>query len=204
MPIKAGITTAVALFLLTTIGLGQSNRFDVSLGPAAIASKQSSGNGVVQTPTNSRGFLASLRLRLGPKGSLEVNYGRAKNDQKYSGPPLDYRVHSTVAEFTGAVLFSPFETKKLEPFVLGGAGVLVFTPQTTFVNSIEIPIGADRQTPVAFLYGGGADYRFYHRLAVRLQYRGLFYKAPDFKVRNLNTGAYGHLAEPSVGIVFKF
>jgi len=30
------------------------------------------------------------------------------------------------------------------------------------------------------------------------------YKAPDFGVQNLLTGAYGHLAEPSVGLVVKF
>jgi hypothetical protein len=30
------------------------------------------------------------------------------------------------------------------------------------------------------------------------------YKAPDFKVQNLFTGARGHMAEPSVGIVVKF
>ena len=41
-------------------------------------------------------------------------------------------------------------------------------------------------------------------LALRLQYRGLLYKAPDFKVQNLFTGDQGHLAEPSAGIVIKF
>jgi hypothetical protein len=41
-------------------------------------------------------------------------------------------------------------------------------------------------------------------VALRLQYRGLIYKAPDFNVQNLFTGAKGHMAEPSVGIVVKF
>jgi hypothetical protein len=38
-----------------------------------------------------------------------------------------------------------------------------------------------------------------------LQYRGLLYKAPDFRVPSLLfTGAKGHMAEPSAGIVLKF
>jgi hypothetical protein len=42
-------------------------------------------------------------------------------------------------------------------------------------------------------------------LALRLQYRGLLYKVPDFHVPSLFfTGAKGHMAEPSVGIVVKF
>ncbi len=43
-----------------------------------------------------------------------------------------------------------------------------------------------------------------NHLALRLQYRGLVYKAPSFNVQNLFTGARGHMAEPSVGIVVKF
>ena len=58
-------------------------------------------------------------------------------------------------------------------------------------------IPASQQTKPAFLYGGGFDYRIFssvpfirrssvtNHLALRLQYRGLLYKAPDFKVQNL-------------------
>ena len=75
---------------------------------------------------------------------------------------------------------------------------------------------SSQQTKPAFLYGGGFDYRIFSilpvirkstlskHLALRLEYRGLVYKAPDFNVQNLFTGARGHLAEPSAGIVVKF
>ena len=102
-------------------------------------------------------------------------------------------------------MFSFHEKEKLEPFIFGGAAALVFNPNTTTLNDVSATIPAVRQTKPAFIYGGGADYRVRGQwLAVRLQYRGLVYKAPDFGVQNLFTGAYGHLAEPSVGVVVKF
>jgi len=45
---------------------------------------------------------------------------------------------------------------------------------------------------------------FSSRFALRLQYRGFIYKAPSFDVPGISTDARGHIAEPSVGLVFKF
>jgi hypothetical protein len=63
-----------------------------------------------------------------------------------------------------------------------------------------------------YLFGGGFDYRLPWRLALRLQYRGLYYNAPSFNVNgitsggsvNLATGSKGYMSEPSIGLVFKF
>ena len=41
-------------------------------------------------------------------------------------------------------------------------------------------------------------------LALRFQYRGLFYRAPNFNNPNLFTGSRGHLAEAAGGLVIKF
>ena len=51
-----GIMVA-AFFLLTSIGLGQDNRFDVSLGGGAVIPNQPSGNGTTLTPTKSGAVL---------------------------------------------------------------------------------------------------------------------------------------------------
>jgi opacity protein-like surface antigen len=200
---KAGITAA-ALFLLTSVGMAQDNRFDVSLNVVGVLSKHSEGSGIVLAPTQAGGFLGTIRLRFTPKASVEMNYGRTKNAQIYSAPPFDFRIQSTVSEFTGAFLFSPFQTAKLEPFLVAGTGVLVFNPDATFINSNPGSLGAVRQNEIAWLYGVGADYRFFSRFSLRLQYRGLFYSAPDFRVTRLFTGSKGHMAEPSAGIVFRF
>jgi hypothetical protein len=42
-------------------------------------------------------------------------------------------------------------------------------------------------------------------MALRLQYRGLVYRSPDFGVPGrFFTGTRGHMAEPSIGIAVKF
>ena len=214
---RSGIAMA-AFFLLTSMGWAQDNRFDVSLGGSAVFSKQSTGNGTVLTPTNSGAVLVTGRYRFSEHSSVEINYSHTANSQIYFAAPLTYRIHSTTGEYSGAYVFSFHESDKVEPFVFAGAAALVFYPSydANYINGVQIFIPASQQTKPAFLYGGGFDWRIFsslpliHRsslsnhLALRLQYRGLVYKAPDYKIQNLFTGARGHMAEPSVGIVVKF
>ncbi|MBV9574346.1 MAG: hypothetical protein JOY93_09855 [Acidobacteriales bacterium] len=193
----------------------EGGHFDVALNGAAVISKHSQGNGTIDAPTSSGAFLATFRVRMTPKHSLLINYGHSRNSQIYTVPPNDYRIQAIVSEYTGAYVFSPMESKRFEPFFLAGAGVLKFNPYDTFIDAVQVGVPAVQQTEVAFLYGAGFDYHIFssipfirrlpsEHLALRLQYRGLIYKAPDFSVPGLFTGARGHMAEPSVGIVVKF
>jgi len=214
---RSGIATAV-LFLLTSIAWAQDNTYEFSLGGAAVFSKQSTGNGTVLTPTNSGAVVITGRYRFSEHSSVEINYAHTANSQIYLASPLTYRIQGTIAEYSGAYVFSFHQSAKIEPFVFAGAGALVFYPGYNFntVNGVQTFLPVSQQTKPAFLYGGGLDYKIFSRVplvnrsplinhvALRLQYRGLVYKAPDFRVQNLFTGALGHMAEPSVGIVVKF
>jgi len=212
---KAGLAVA-ALFVLASTAVGQAgNRFDVALGFEGVFPKQTSANGIVLSPTNSGGFLGTFRWRFAEKHSIEINYARTNDSQIYKTPNT-FRIQSNVTEWTGAYVFSPMETKKFEPFVFGGAGILVFNPFSTFVNTVQVPVPSTRQTEFAVLYGVGVDYRVFSsvpglrkaalapHLALRIQYRGLFYKVPNFNNPNLFTGSRGHLAEAAAGLVIKF
>jgi hypothetical protein len=214
---RSGIAMA-AFFLLTSVGWAQDNTYDISLGGAAVLNKQSTGNGTVVTPTNSGAVLITGRYRFSEHSSVEINYSHTANSQIYFAAPLTYRIQGTIAEYSGAYVFSFHQSEKIEPFVFAGAGVLVFYPSygSNTINDVQTYLPATRQNRPAFLYGGGFDWRIFssvplvrrasvtNHLALRLQYRGLVYKAPDFRVQNLFTGARGHMAEPSVGIVVKF
>jgi outer membrane immunogenic protein len=196
----------------------QDNTYEISLGGSAVFSKQSTGNGTVLTPTNSGAVLITGRYRFTEHSSIELNYSHTSNSQIYFSAPLTYRIQGTIAEYSGAYVFSFHQTPRVEPFVFAGAGALVFYPgySSNTINGVQTYLPASQQTQPAFLYGGGFDYRVFSRLpfirrssltkylALRLQYRGLVYKAPAFNVQNLFTGARGHMAEPSVGIVVKF
>jgi hypothetical protein len=212
---RAGLAAA-ALFLLTSAAVGQeSNRVDIGFSAAGLLPKQNTANGIVQTSTKSGAFLGTARWRFTAKHSVEANYARGNDSQIYTTSNI-FRIQSRITELTGAYVFSPVETEKLEPFVFAGAGVLVFNPFNTFINTIPVPIASVKQTEFAVLYGAGVDYKIFSsipgirrtslapHLALRLQYRGLFYKAPNFKNPSLFTGSRGHAAEAAIGVVFKF
>ena len=198
------VAATMAFLVMPSISAAQSNRFDVSIGASGMFAKRSSGNGTTLTPTNSVGFLATARFRLRTKHALAFNYGRASDSQIYSTPPFSYRIQTHVTEYTGAYVFSPVESERFEPFLLAGGGALAFSPYNTFIDGYQVPVAAVKQTEIAFLYGAGVDYKILSFLRLRLQYRGLVYKAPDLSFPGFLTGAKGHLAEPSAGIVIRF
>jgi outer membrane immunogenic protein len=111
------------------------------------------------------------------------------------------RVQANVHEITGSAVVKLPAFAKLQPFALAGGGGLVFDPTGNPGGTFA---GATRETKGAFLYGGGADYRLTHHLALRAEYRGLVYKTPSFNLTSLNTDKFTHVAQPSAGIVFRF
>jgi opacity protein-like surface antigen len=217
---KAGLVGA-AFFLFTLLGVSQDKgHFDASINGAAVFTHASSGNGVQQSATIGSDYFGTFRFKFKPKHSLMFNYGRAKNSQVYQ-TNFDYHVVTSTTEYSGAYVYNLFEKGKFKPFVLVGIGALRFSPQSTWLvlpdfvvgvpNRVQINLNAAKQTNLAYLYGGGLDYRLPWRFALRLQYRGLLYNAPDFKVNptsgsavNFSTGSKGHMAEPSIGLVFRF
>jgi opacity protein-like surface antigen len=192
------------LCVLTSTALSQDGPWDLSVSGAGVLSKQTRGNGIVQAPTQGSGIVASLARRLGSSAALQLNFGHNLNSQKYVSGGVDYRIKSTITEFSGALVFRVLQREKLKPFVLGGGGALIFNPDSTLIDQTAQNIGAQRQTRPAVLYGAGVDCHLFSRLSLRLQYRGLFYSPPNYHVPNLFTGGRGHMAEPSVGLVFNF
>jgi len=210
------------LFFFPSILAAQENRFDFSVNAAGLFTNQSSGNGIVQTATDGGGGFGTFRVRFKAKHSFAFNYGRDKNSQIYKFID-DFHIVTNISEYSFAYMFTPFQKGRFEPFLLAGVGPLRFSPRSTWVDlprltgnvpdNIQINLHAAKQTEVAYLYGLGLDYRLprFTRFAVRLQYRGFLYKAPDFKIDassgssvSFFTGARSHIAEPSAGLVFRF
>jgi opacity protein-like surface antigen len=217
---KAALIVATAL-LSTSLGLCQDKgHFDASFNGAAVFTTESDGNGIRQSATNGSNYFGTFRAKFNAKHSLIFTYGRAKNSQIYQ-TAFDFHVLTTISEYSGAYVYSPFQKGRFEPFALVGAAALRFNPTSTWVvlpdlannvpNRVSINLGAAKQTEPAVLYGVGVDYHLHRRIALRLQYRGFFYQAPDFKVSTASggavsfvTGSRAHMAEPSIGLVFRF
>jgi hypothetical protein len=215
----AGILVA-AFFLCTAAAVAQDGHFDASANFAGAFQNETAGNGITQSATNGANLFATLRVKFKEKHSFVFNYGRARDSQIFQ-ESYDFHVVTHISEYSGAYMFSPFKKGRLETFALAGVGLLRFAPQSTWVilppvngipNNVQTNLYAVRQSQPAFLYGLGMDYKLpYARwFALRLQYRGFLYSNPDFKVTNTSsaisffTGTKGHMAEPSLGLVFRF
>jgi opacity protein-like surface antigen len=175
---------------------------EVSVQGTGFFTKDSDNNGVIQHTTDSGGFLVSYRNRFSRLFGADLSYGYTRNTQLNFTAVGGARVQSDIHETTAAlVAHTPGRIFGLRPFALAGAGALTFNPTNNFGGAF---IGADTQAKAAFVYGGGADYDINDHFALRLEYRGLLYKRPDFGLTALNSDAFTHTAQPSAGFVFRF
>ncbi len=189
--------------LLVGISVAQDSKSDVAVSATGILSKNSSGNGITLDPTKSAGFLASYRYSFTQHSAVEVNYGYTRNSQVFTSGGATPRVSNNMHEVTAAYVykFNKFGGERFQPFVLAGTGAIVFSPRNSVTNQVT---GADTQAKAVFLYGGGVDYKLMKNVALRGEYRGLLYNAPDYGLSTLKTSANGHIAEPTLGIVYRF
>lgn len=197
---KRAATTLVALLLLSLTALAQERRSEISLEGTGFFSKDSNGNGVGNQATETGGLLVGYRYDINHWLAAEANYGYDRNTQLYSGS-VPSRVQANIHQITGSAVVKLPAVGRVLPFVLGGGGALIFDPTGNPGGAVA---GATEQGQGTFLYGGGADYVFSRRLLLRMEYRGLVYKAPSFNVAGLNTDTWTHAAQPSAGFVFRF
>lgn len=193
------------LVLLLIVGLGNramAQSLKNMEGAVAVFgqfSGTSSGNGITDNPTDSLGGLATFRQSLHPWLGYEVNYSYTRFTERYSTIP--FGVQNNVHEVSGAYLLQaptlPF--LGIQPFAAIGAGALIFLPTTVGGQKYS------QQYRVPLLYEFGVNYPVLtSHLGIRLQYRGLSYKSPDFNATLLTTGARRMTSEPSVGAYLRF
>jgi opacity protein-like surface antigen len=196
-------TMLAAFVILLNLGAAaQENRSEISVQGTGFFTQDSNGQGISRTTTDTGGFLVGYRYHFNRWLSGEANYGYDRNTQRYFSAGGGSRVQSDVHTATAAALVSlPFRIARLNPYVLGGGGSLVFHPTG---NAGGFMSGADTQAKGAFLYGGGVNYALTSHLSLLAEYRGYVYKDADFGVRALNTGSWTHTAQPSAGIAFRF
>ena len=202
---KSGLLLAVLLSFLPALAAQEVRESDLSLNVTGLFGVQTQNNGVTQRVTDAGGGLATFRHHFGHRLGIDLNYGFARDTYYYlviaaGSSPTSYYIQTNVHEATGDVLFSAFHHGRFSPYILGGGGELIFAP-TGFSGGTSAQV---RQLQPAILYGAGTDVDVTQRFALRLQYRGFFYRTPDFGVSTLSTGLYTHTAEPSLGIVYRF
>lgn len=171
-------------------------RNEVSVQAFGSFLKTTTSNGVDQKATNSGGVLGSYRYFFSRNHGVEANYGYSLNTQSYTFGGTSTGVPTYSHEVSAAYVFRlPF--KHWTPFVLAGAGGLVFDPKDT--------PNVSSQARAAFVYGGGADFALSSHFFIRGEYRGLVYNSPTYDIPGLaGMDRITHRAEPSVGFGYRF
>ena len=150
--------------------------------------------------TNSAGFLVGYDLQFNRWAGIEADYGYTRNDHAYSTFAGLSTLRSDVHEMTGSFVARLSEARQFRPYTLVGTGVLLFDPTAEAVT-IGQPAA---QAKAVFLYGGGVEFELTDRLGLRAAYRGFVFDTPDFDISGLNFDRITHIAQPSVGLSYRF
>jgi outer membrane immunogenic protein len=165
---------------------------DVTVQALGSFVKQTTQDGIKQDATNSGGVLGTYRFWFDRHNGVEANYAWTKNTEKYNTFGVDNNSHKISAAY---VFRMPM--KRWSPFVLGGAGALIFDPKNF--------AAASTQTRAAFVYGGGAEINLTNHLFVRGEYRGFVYNSPTYDLASLKgLDRVTHRAEPTIGFGWRF
>jgi opacity protein-like surface antigen len=177
---------------------------DVSLSIYGAFSGTTTGDGIVQSPSNAAGGIVEVRHIVNPLIGLEGTYSFNRANEKYTpqvscGLPCGNITPATVSadahELTADYLAS-LKIANLRPFALAGAGLLFNEPSSGQANTTS------SNKPV-FVYGAGLDWGLLPHIGVRLQYRGNLYRTPDLTKLYGSSGAFMHASEPMIGVYLR-
>ena len=190
----AALTITSLLMSFTALAQEDYTRFKSEGSVQALGSfvTRTTQDGVQHGATDSSGVLATYRYYFDRHNGVEVNYAWTSNTENYN----PFRAENNSHEVSAAYVFR-MPMKHWSPFVLAGAGALIFDPTNV--------AGANMQTRAASVYGGGVDFNLTNRLFVRAEYRGLVYNSPTYDLAGLNGfDRVTHRAEPSIGFGWRF
>ena len=194
---------------------GDGGGAEVFVTAFALLPTQATGNGISEQATKAGGGSAGYRFHLRPSSALEGRYGFSRNSQKYTIGDTVYSIPVYQSEISGSYVYTFGKTHRVQPFLLGGGGILLFSPTNydgTADSSVNAAspayggssigatpayggssIGLPRQAKPMFLFGAGADLPMSSRLNFRVEFRALGSKTPDFGVTALQTGSFAFI-----------
>jgi hypothetical protein len=191
----------------------QLERIDLGVSGIGIFNPDSSGTNylpqhISQVPSNTFGALVQLRYTRSPLIGVELNYSQARFTENFQvtdiagTPPSQFSynlgVQSTAHEETLGYVAHAGNYFGIRPYAGAGVGVIEFRP--TAGGGLSLPT----QYRAAFYYAIGADGDISPHFGLRVQFRQVFYGAPDFNQNYFATGARVSTTEPGVGFYLRF
>jgi hypothetical protein len=175
---------------------------------------------VALSPSTTVGVLVELRYTVSPRIGVQFNYDNVRYTDNYTitnttssslgALPLVLGVQTKATEYSLGYFGHFGHFGVLRPFVGGGGGVLGFRPTSGGGDGLPglsrgaayYNVGADITLVEASNADTGA--RFADRIGARVQFRQVFFGAPDFNTNYLANGARSSTIEPSVGFYLRF
>ena len=195
------------------------SRAEIFVTGFGLFGNHTTGKAIGQQQTGSVGGSAGYRFQLNAASALEGRYGFSRDSQKYTIGSTISSVPAYVSEVSGSYVYSLARLRHLEPFLEGGGGLLIFipgnygggviapaagTPTSGLTAYSGTRTGVQTQAKGMFVYGGGFDLPAISHLDVRIEMRGLAYKAPDFGMPSLQTNVFTFAYQPAVGFAYRF
>jgi outer membrane immunogenic protein len=194
---------ALLLTISAVAGRAQESRQDASIsGSVLLPPFKSSSTDVQVDSKRSLGALFSYRFMLTPRGAVEANYGYSQGGIHYHTPqyPAGVNINTRVQEVSAAYAFN-FNYRKFNPFVEAGGGALLWG---NILNLATTELGTKSQTTIVGLYGAGMAYEISPSFDIRLEYRGIFSKVPNFGDTKLTTNRWENINDPVIGVAYHF
>jgi opacity protein-like surface antigen len=211
----------LSMIALTGAAFAQEQKSQVNVEGIAAITNSTNSLILPYSATAGGGFLAGYRYNLSPRFALEGDYALTRNTQNLFNV-LNFNtglgVQTNVHELTGAAVFTPGGSHRVRPYLLAGGGALFFRPNNGSVNTLlgianDLGVSVNETRP-AFLYGGGVDFGLTRSLALRAEYRGLVFRAPGLNLSGFNipglsslglgSPSFTHMAQPAIGLVWRF
>ena len=201
------------------------NHFDLGISGTAFFTKGVTGNvnesvlgppyPITQTASTAAGAIATIRGQKSAYKGLEFNYSYGRVTESYTcqssslhcnqgtttgtyvGP---FQSQATPSEYTFGYLVRPERTYfGFKPYISGGAGVMEFKPTQNGGQGLQT------QARAAYYYSiGGEEYLVGDTLGLRVGFRQVFFKAPDFGQNYLTILKTTFVSEPQVGLFLHF
>jgi len=193
---------AFLLAVFVPAGRAQESRQDISLSGTALVEPFMASSTDVQVSANRAfGAMVSYRFMLTPSSALEANYGITyQNAIHFYTNPNNYQVSTRTQEISAAFVRS-FIFKNFNPFVEAGPGAFIFLP---IRNSGTTSLDVKQMTEVGGIYGAGIAYEISPSFDIRVEYRGLVTKVPNFGDSALSTNRWYNIYNPVVGVAYHF
>lgn len=193
----------VLLPLMAVAAMGQESRMDVSGSFSGVIPPWVAGSGAVYLhSTTGLGALFSYRYDLTPRSQLEANYGYGQMKMHFSSPSYNYMIDTRRQEVSFAYVQN-FYYGNFNPFIEAGGGISIFTPIDSNKTTTSVSNLKQQMTPTA-LYGVGVAYELSPSWDLRVEYRGLISKTPDFGFSVLNPRRYYNVFNPVIGFAYHF